>query len=99
MTEQAKLFYAAKEKYTGVTAQDVEDYYKTQSVTENEYTYTKEKDVYVISKGEQVISRIKGTDATVDAQIQQMKETEKLNMLLDGLLQYVYEKLKISLVK
>jgi uncharacterized membrane protein (UPF0182 family) len=94
MTEQARLFYAARQQYPELTVKDVEDYYKLQTVTEKEYTYTKEKDVYVITKEGETVSRIKGTDADVEKQIQQMQDSGRFQKLLDGLLQFVYDKLK-----
>ena len=94
MTEQARLFFAASQQYPELAVKDVEDYYKLQAVTEKEYTYTKEKDVYVITKEGETVSRIKGTDADAEKQIQQLQDSGRFQAMLDGLLQFVYDNLK-----
>jgi len=43
--------------------------------------------------------RIKCTDVAAEEQIQKMKDVDRFGVLLDGLLQFVYEKLKTAMVK
>lgn len=91
MTIQAKLFYAGLKQYPVLKAADVENYYKTVTAQTTEYTYTKEKDVYIISIENETVSRIKGTEAEIQKQIASMQESDEFKKLLDGLLQYVYD--------
>lgn len=99
MTIQAKLFYAGLKEYPELTAADVENYYKTVVTQTTEYTYTKEKDVYIISAESETVSRIKGTEAEIQKQIVSMQAADEFKKLLDGLLQYVYEGLILGVSK
>ena len=100
MTIQAKLFYAGLKEYPLLKAADVENYYKTVVPETTEYTYTKEKDIYIISASDgTVVSRMKGTEETIQKQVINIQSADNFKTLLDGLLQYVYDGLMVGMAK
>jgi hypothetical protein len=99
MTIQAKLFYAGLKEYPLLKAADVESYYKTIVPQITEYAYTKEKDIYIITSSNETVSRLKGTEEEIQKQIIALKEFNEFKVLLDGLLQFVYDALIAGLAK
>lgn len=98
MTIQARLFYAGRQQYQALTAKDVEDYYAGQKLGAPVAAYEKQGDVCVITKtvaGKQVIAtKISASDTEAAEQVEVIKDSMRFEALLDGLLQFVYERLK-----
>ena len=99
MTIQARLFYAGLKEYPLLKAADVENYYKTVSLQAKEYTYTKDKDVYIVSDNNETVARLKCTEEQILKQIVTMQEADEFKKLLSGLLQYVYSGLITGMAK
>lgn len=98
MNEKVKLFFEVKKIYPELTVQDVESFCAVKPAPTAEYSYQIEKDICIISKTvdgkSQIVSRIKGDDATATRKIAEIQKSDSFTEGQDGLLQFVYDKLK-----
>jgi hypothetical protein len=97
MTEQAKLFFEAKNKYADLTAEMVEAYCaQAKAVAAPIYTVTETiKGVYEIKDAAgNVSTRMKCTLEQAQAEATKRDENEAAQIEVDALLQFVYDSLK-----